>query len=416
MKGGDERLEEGMSFSTACEHNALLHTSIVWYNTYMGFFSRYAQKKIFIAIDLGSHSIKTAIFEKPKTGLAPLNIKKTVTKLSAVFRGSRVFASLHDTLIELFKTVPNPQKIVIGIGPNVADISLQKWTIDSLHFRETLTIAHIQKYFQQLFEEHREEGHVFFGYPVSIEINGYPVDIHNFVLRDPSTVKEITLRTIMLRFSDEAGSAFGELRSMFSGVEIEYIPLQAVAAEVIASTHKIRNGLLIDVGGLVTTLMFIRDGWLDQVASFPIGTDRFSHRIMKTRGGKFVEAEDTRQQYAHGLLSEKEQIALSHMFTEETEVWKKTFVTALEAYYPLAPLPQDFYLYGGGSYLPEVRASLWAHDVIKGFSPFEAPRIHMIQAPQIFNNELLQGAVEGAQDVGLAALMYYSLNHQHFFN
>ncbi|MDP3778864.1 MAG: hypothetical protein Q8R30_02310 [bacterium] len=380
----------------------------------MGFFSRYAQKKAFIVIDLGSHSIKTAIFEKPKIGPAPVNIKKTITRISAVSRGSRVFASLHDTLTELFKIVPNPQKIVIGIGPNVADISLQKWTVDSLHFRETLTIAHIQKYFQQLFNEHREEGHAFLGYPASIEINGYPVDIHNVILRDPSTVKEITLRAIMLRFSDEVGSAFGELRSMFGGIEIEYIPLQAVAAEVITLTHKIQDGLLIDVGGLATTLMFIRGGCLNHVASFPIGTNRFSHSIMKRRGGKFVEAEDTRRQYAQGLLSEKEQAELSHMFTEETEVWKRTFVTALEAYYPLAPLPQNFYLYGGGSYLPEVRSALWARDVIKGFSPFESPSVHMIQAPQIFNSEL-QGVVEGAEDVGLAALMYYSLNHTPLF-
>ena len=379
----------------------------------MAFFSRYA-KRSHIVIDLGSHSIKTAIFEKPATGIVPDNIRKTVTKLTSA-RGGRAFGNLRDLLTSLLDKERNPHKIVIGISPNIAEISLKEWMIDSLRLRDSLTPAHIQKYFQDLFNEHRDATHAFLAYPVSIEINGYPMDIHSFVVRDPSLIKEITLRTIMLRFTDEAGHAFGELKRTLGGIEIEFVPLQAVSSEVLVSTCSIRDGILIDVGGSTTTLMFIRDGWLIQVSSFPIGTQRFSHRIMKTRGGKFVEAEDLTRQYSQGLISRDERMALSHVFSEEAVEWKKQFMNALEACYPVAPISEDFYVYGGGSYLPEVRSALWSRDMLKNFSPFQSPRVHIIQAPQIFNSDPLHGMIRGPEDVGLASLMYYALYHKPLF-
>lgn len=384
----------------------------------MAFFSRH-EKRTHVVIDLGSQSIKTAIFERPLVGAVPLNVKKIVTRLPQVSRGSRAFAHLRESVMALIHTYDiAPEKMVIGIGSHVAETSLQEWTVDSFGSggpRESLTAAHIKKYFQQLFDQHRDDSHAFLGYPVSIEVNGYPVDIHTIGSHDSSVIKEIALRTIMLRFSDEAGSAFSELKNAFSGIPIELVPVHALAWEVLAAICKIRNGILCDVGGSVTTLMFIHNGSLAALASFPLGTERFTHRIIKTRGGKFVEAQDLARQYTQGLMSKDEQVKLSHIFSQEKEEWKKACIKTLETFYPVAPLPQNIYLYGGGAYIPEVRAALWSHDLIKKFSPFESLNAHIIQASQIFNNDTLKGNIVGPEDVGLAALVYYSLYHTPLF-
>lgn len=379
----------------------------------MSFFSRYTTQR-YIVINPRSHSIKTAIFEKPTIGTVPVNIQKTITKIPQVSSDSHMFASLHELISSLLKE-KTAKKIIVGIGSNIAETSLQEWKMDSLHLRESLTAPRIQQYFQQLFNEHRDGNHAFLGYPVSIDINGYPMSINTLGSHDASTIKEITLRTIMLRFSDEAGAAFSDLRKVFSGVPIEFIPLQAVAAEVLGASCNIRDGVLIDVGGSNTAMMFIREKTLRQIASFPFGADRFSHRIIKTRGGKFVEAQDLARQYSQGLMSKEEQAQLSHVFSEEAAVWKNAFISSLEAFYPVAPLPRDIYIYGGGSYIPEVRSALWTLDVLKNFSSFESLNIHIVQAPQIFNNNPLQGVIKGPEDVGLASLMYYSLNHVALF-
>ena len=387
----------------------------VWYDTCMAFFFR-QPKRSHIAIDLGSHAIKAAIFEKPVEGMVPDNIRKLVKKLNVTSRGSQSCAGLSDLLSGLLKQQKRaPEKIIIGIGPNNAHITLHEWTVDSAHAREMLTPSHIQKYFQDLFNEHREETHASLGYPIAVEINGYPVNIHSLASYDPSSVREITLRTIMLEFEDKAGLIFGELKQMFSGIEIELIPLPAATAEVLGITCHINDGILIDVGGSSTEVMFMHNAHLLQLSSFPVGSDRFSHRIVKTTGGKFVEAEDLTRQYSHGLISKDEQMELSHIFSEEAIKWKKEFINALEAYYPIAPIPEDFYLYGGGSYLPEVRSALWSRDIVKKFSAFESPRVHIIQAPQIFNNDSLIPHIRGPEDVGLASLMYYSLHHKPLF-
>ncbi|MEK7074858.1 MAG: hypothetical protein AAB968_03765 [Patescibacteria group bacterium] len=379
----------------------------------MSFFSRHTAQK-YIVINPRSHSIKTAIFEKPTIGIIPTNIQKIITKLTQASRDSQVFRGLHELITSLLKEKA-VKKIVIGIGSNIAETSLQEWKIDSLHLREALTAVRIQEYFQQLFNEHRDENHAFLGYPVSIDINGYAANVNSLKSHDASTIKEITLRTVMLKFSDEAGSAFSDLRKAFSGVSIEFIPLQAVGAQTLVATCGITDGILVDVGGSNTAMMFVHGKILRQLTSFSLGADRFSHRIIKTRGGKFVEAQDLARQYSQGLMSKEEQANLSHIFSEEAAIWKDAFIHALESFYPVAPLPRDIYLYGGGSYIPEVRSALWTSDVLKNFSSFESLNVHIIHAPQIFNNDPLQGLIKGPEDVGLASLMHYSLNHVPLF-
>ena len=379
----------------------------------MSFFSRHTAQK-YIVINPRSHSIKTAIFEKPTIGIIPTNIQKIITKLTQASRDSQVFRGLHELITSLLKEKA-VKKIVIGIGSNIAETSLQEWKIDSLHLREALTAVRIQEYFQQLFNEHRDENHAFLGYPVSIDINGYAANVNSLKSHDASTIKEITLRTVMLKFSDEAGSAFSDLRKAFSGVSIEFIPLQAVGAQALVATCGITDGILVDVGGSNTAMMFVHGKILRQLTSFSLGADRFSHRIIKTRGGKFVEAQDLARQYSQGLMSKEEQANLSHIFSEEAAIWKDAFIHALESFYPVAPLPRDIYIYGGGSYIPEVRSALWTADVLKNFSSFESLNVHIIHAPQIFNNDPLQGLIKGPEDVGLASLMHYSLNHVPLF-
>ena len=381
----------------------------------MAFFFR-QPKRPHIAIDLGSHAIKAAIFEKPAQGTVPENIEKLVKKLHAASRERGSCEGLCDFISGLLKEKKHtPEKIVIGIGPNNAHIALHEWTVDSVHMREALTPSRIQKYFQDLFNEHRKGTHAFLGYPIAVEINGYPVNIHSLVSYDPASVREITLRTIILEFEDSAGSIFAELKQMFGGIEIELVPMQAAMAEVLGTTCNVSDGILIDVGSSSTAVMFVQNKRLIQLSSFPIGTDRFSHRIIKVAGGKFVEAQDLTRQYSHGLISKDEQMELSHVFSKEAEEWKTGFMKTLETYYPVAPLAQDFYLYGGGSYLPEVRSALWSRDTIKKFSAFESPRVHIIQASQIFNNDLPSAHIRGPEDVGLASLMYYSLYHKPLF-
>ncbi len=278
-----------------------------------------------------------------------------------------------------------------------------------------MTRASPQKYFQELFNEHREATHAFLGYPLAIEINGYPIDVKTFTMRDAARISEITLRTLMLKFSDEAGALFAELKQSLGGIEVEFVPLHAVEAETLGKTCDIREGILIDAGAKMTTLMFIHQGQLMQISSFPIGTERFSHRIIKLKGGKFAEADDLSRQYAQGLIGRDEQIAISHIFSEEAVEWKKGFINALEALYPIAPMPETLYLFGGGAYLPEIRSVLWSRDILKHSSPFESPRVSIINAPQIFNNDPLEHVIQGPEDVSLASLIYYSFSHMPLF-
>ena len=381
----------------------------------MGFFSS-KSKRHHVAIDVGSHSIQTVIFESPKSDSLPVITQRIATKLSPADKGLRTVKALHEVLFSLLKEKQQvPEKIVIGIGMGVVDVSLQEWVINDVRSRESLTPAHIQHYFQKLFDEHRDENHAFLGYPVVLEANGYPVDIHALSKWDPSLIKELTLRTILLRFPDEIGSAFGELKKMFGGITIELVPKQGVYAESLTAALNIKNAMLIDVGGSLTTLMSIHDGLLNHIASFPIGAERFSHRIMKTRTGKFVEAQDITRQYTQGIMSKDEQSQLSHVMSEEVEVWKRSLISALEEFYPLMPLPENFYLFGGGSYIPEVRSALWSHDLIKDFSSFQSLRVHIVQGNSIFNGDSLHGSLKGPEDAGIASLVYYSLYHKPMF-
>ncbi len=387
----------------------------LWYNNAMAFFFR-RRTHTYIVLDVGSHSIKTAIFEKSDTEMSPRNVKKIVTRLGGASRGEGAAKSLEEVLASLLKqTGAKPEKVIVGIGSNMADMSLEQWTLDPLHFREALAPAHIQKYFEEMFAKRREGTRAFLSYPFAIDANGYPADASMLARQPLSSLKEITLHAMTLAFSDEAGYALANLKNIFEGIAINYVPLQAACAQTMVDACGIRDALLIDVGGSSTMVTFVQGGRMRQLAGFAIGADRFNHRIIKMRGGKFVEAEDIIRQYAHGLMSKREQEDISHLFSEETTIWRKAFAEGLESCYAIAPLAKDFYLYGGGSYLPEIRAGVWAKDILKNASPFDSPDVHMMRGSQIFNNDSLGGLIDGPEDVGLASLIHYSLWHKPLF-
>ncbi|MDP3770054.1 MAG: hypothetical protein Q8R40_03910 [bacterium] len=378
------------------------------------FFSK--AKRHHIVIDVGSNLLKAAIFDAPTSGTSPLNVKKITVKLGQSHQGRRVVDALHELLFSLLKEKGSvPEKVVIGIGINMADVVMQDCAIDVANIRESLTPTHIKRSFHKLFDEHCESQHAFFGYPISLQANGYPIDISALSGQDPSFIKEITLRTMLLYLPDDIAPRLMELKKMFGGMTIIFLAQQASYAEILIETQKIKDAILIDVGAAITTLIFIRNGVLMHLTSFLIGADRFTHRIIKKNSRKFLEAKDLTRQYTQGIVSKDEQTALSHVFSQEAEEWKKAFMQSLEAFYPIGPLPQDFYLFGGGSYMPEVRSALWSPDLTKSFSYHDSLSIHIVQASSIFNGDSLEGVLRGPEDVGLATLMYYSLYHTSFF-
>lgn len=352
----------------------------------------------------------------PVSGISPLNVKKITIKLSQSRQGIRIVNALHELLFVLLKEKGSvPEKVVIGINAHMANVVIQDCIIDATNIRKSFTLAHIRRSFQETFNEYCKSNQAFFGYPIRLHVNGYPMDMYTLSQQDPSLIKEITLRTMLLRFPDDIGPPLDELKKMFGGLSIEFLPQQANYAEILAQTQKIKDGILIDVGGRTSTLMFIYEGALVQLCSFPIGAEHFTHRITQKNKKKIIEAEDLTRQYAKGIISKDEQTALSHLFSEEAKEWKKAFLEHLEVFYPIGPLPQDFYLFGGGSYMPEVRSALWSPDLTKTFSRHHSLSVHIVQASSIFNGDSLGGVLTGPEDVGLATLMYYSLYHTNFF-
>ena len=381
----------------------------------MEFFSRnHARPNI--AISVGTRTISALIFELQENKDAPRGIKKVVMRLHAPYTSARTVKALHELIFSLLKEIERiPEKIIIGVGPEIAESKWERWEVESLHSKEPLTKSHLQKYLHDFFDTYRDKNRAVLCYPISLEANGYPVDADTLARQDASLIKELAIHAITVTFPDDIGALFGELQKMFGGITIELVPHVVAIAETFAKTLAIHDAFLADIGDTLTTLIFIQQGRLAQFVSFPLGADAITRRLMKIKGISFIQADDLKRQYIQDIVPPDERQKISQAIIQEIEEWKRQCVNGFEYFYNIGPIPQNFFLFGEGASLPEIRTSLALNELAKKFSYVESFTVQILQGSAIYKGDSLHGMIQGPEDVRIASLAHYALHHKPLF-
>jgi hypothetical protein len=147
--------------------------------------------------------------------------------------------------------------------------------------------------------------------------------------------------------------------------ELEFSSLTLTAAPLaLAAGLSTTQGILMDVGGTTTDLIWCRAGRPVLVDSLPIGGMALTRSLMRKWNLAHDRAERLKHAYSGGGLPAEAREQVLEVLAPDLQAWFEETEAALARLSRDGPLPKDLYLCGGGSALPEmteaVRALAWS--------------------------------------------------------
>ena len=386
----------------------------------MGFFLQ-DKKKIHAVIDVGSDAIRAFVFEAYGAGALPSPVGKFVWNIPAATSAIRLVRKVQESVSALAHALKRPpHRITVGLGPEVAECTLQSWIGDIAGSGTFLTRREIAASYQRLFDKHASLRRAMIVAPAELLVNGYSLAWDENWKSDTALrrkdVHEVKFMTMALTMPTDAGVLFGEIKNSFGGIAIEFLPLVVAEKEAMVRAFGMENALVIDVREDATACIAVKDGRFAGVGFTPFGTRRFAEMLARISGRSLPEARDMLRHRARSIGNASSPGVILPVVAETAAEWKKFLVRALDSIAVSAgPLPDQVMVLGAGAELPEIRAALQAGEWLGAFSHAERPRLRAIDGAAFSGGDTLGGHLSGFEDAGLASLMVYSLYHKPIF-
>lgn len=381
----------------------------------MGFLLRHKQD-IHVVMDVGSDAIRAFAYEAPVAGALPKPAGKFVWDIPASTSAIRLVRKVQESISALMRALARPpSRITVGLGPEIAECTLQSWDGDVADRGTFLSRDDIRASYRGLFEKNASLRRAIIVAPAELLVNGYPLVWEENWKSDEAlrrkNIKDVKFMTMALTMPTEAGLLFGEIKNSFGGVAIEYLPLVIAEKEAIVRAFGMRDALIVDVRWHATACIAVKDGRFAGVGFTPFGMRRFVDLLARATGRAHHEAHDMLRRRAQSVGG-----ADVPSVVETAGEWKKFLIRTFDSIAVGAgPLPDQVIVLGPGAELPEIRNVLLAGDWLGAFSHAERPRLRAVDGAAFSGGDTLGGHLAGFEDAGLASLMVYSLYHKPIF-
>lgn len=200
----------------------------------------------------------------------------------------------------------------------------------------------------------------------------------------------------------------GALQTIASELDLD---LLSIAAEPYAVARAMSiedapefSAIFIDMGGGTTDVAVVNNGCVEGTKMFALGGRAFTKRISQELGINLPEAEELKIRYSLGQLKPEKLSKIKEVLAGDARVWISGLELALSEFTESDLLPSRILLCGGGSLLPEIKASLlnpeWAENL-----PFaRPPQASFIKPADITNIVDESGKLTQPQDITPMAL------------
>jgi cell division protein FtsA len=200
-----------------------------------------------------------------------------------------------------------------------------------------------------------------------------------------------------------------------SQLDLELLEIVAepyAVARVLGSDHIRQAGaLFVDVGGGTTDVALVRQGGIEGTRMFALGGRAFTKSLADRLALPFPRAEALKVDYARGVAVEHAP-DIATIVADDVRVWAAGVELVMEELSGGDLLPGRIFLCGGGSRLPEIRASL-ASQAFYERLPFARPPEVIVMAPdQIETISDATDLLVDQQDVTPLGLAYQAIELQ----
>lgn len=308
----------------------------------------------YLALDIGSGYLKAAHFKIDKTENKIKNIsfkKERLEKKDGIF-----LEDLKENAGHLVEGDENG--LLIGLNSEFLKAKTISFTYKRENSNEPINEEEIQKIIQnienKIFEKIKEQFYnesylnnelkIVSAKIENIFVDGYPtLDLLGF------QGKEIRLG-IFNTFTPRA--IVNALENLTNSLNLPIISINHLAYSLVrflAKKSEDFSAVLIDIGANITEIILVKHGLIREIKNLPTGGTSFTQRLSDSLKIGISEAEAIKFQYPEKF---------SRFFEPNLFFLRKNIELTINELAQLDLLPNLFYIYGGGSLLPDVRKML----------------------------------------------------------
>lgn len=382
-------------------------------NRLLGFLKK-NKSKLAIALDIGSYSIKTAVFEISAEDKQITSINKKIFYLPLFASGdgledSKVTASrIREIIFNFLKELKRvPDKIIIGFDSPLAESKITAFKIPAEKSKQKISKEELDDLFNSVINEENKkltgEGKaIILSYPIATLLDGYEISDFEGGLH----CEEIIFKTFIFYLDSRGANDFLAIPQMLGGIPVEFSSIIfSLGKSVSKKMPDGKDCAILDIGGLHTHLIIIRDGKISEIAAFPSGGFNFTKSLSREIGVEIEQSSQLKKQYAQGIATKKETEKITNVFIGESAVWEEKFISALGDTLTTDFFPKILYVVGGGANIPEIKkvleAKKWtSHILLSGDIA-----IITVGAEDILGGKSITPILKGPDEAGLASLI-----------
>ena len=195
--------------------------------------------------------------------------------------------------------------------------------------------------------------------------------------------------------------------------ELEFSTLTLTATPLaLAAGLPTSQGLLIDIGGATSELIWCRSERPLSVKSLPIGGSSLTRALARKWSLSSERAARLMHAYCAGRLEEDASVQVQGVLWPIVQEWLQRAEEVLARMNQEEPLPQDLYLTGGGSALPEMESAVRSLAWSQRLQFVRYPQVHRLRPTDIAGVVNRSGRGNGLGDTAPLALAAWVAKQQ----
>jgi cell division ATPase FtsA len=378
-------------------------------------FSKKKKPEIFLAIDIGTEAVKSLIFKKEDNKNIILGKGLEYFEEAESFKNldfpEEILKKTIAGAVEQVSKIAKPKNIFLGLPANVLIAKIVNQNFERKNPKEPISQSEKEKIEEEIFRCVKNK----IAREFSQKTGLLPQDFHFSNLKILETKIDGYEVPSILNLSGR-NLEFKVLAVFLSKYQLEKIKriCQNLNLKILKISHLAENlnqlfpeekinAIYLDIGGKTTNIFLVEKGKLTGISQFNQGGINFTEKIYRQLGLSFSDARILKENYSQSILSEKVQKRVKEIFSDVLQGWFENLKENLKKF-PQKLLPANFFLFGGGSLLPDISEILETGN----FSPLtfiSKPKIEIIYPQKLKNIEDKNQILNSPQDIPLILLL-----------
>lgn len=334
------------------------------------------KKSVYVlSLDIGTEVVKALVsyVDYGDNKITNVGIGKSKQKPGSIF-GGKVLDT--DNVIDACKEAADqamrmsgvrPTEVIIGLSGNtikvctsVLDIERSDYggKIEMNELRSIIAKAHlsaIEDINRNLSKREKQEGIRL----ISSDVSDFVIDGYRII--NPLNFKGNHIK-VSMSSSYILASDFVVLEKIVESLHMKlmkvsygpYAVLKAIGGRDVFGF----NAIMLDIGGNITDVVMVKNGSIENANMFTVGGRVFTKRLSHNFKINEDQAEDLKLRYSFGQIDENDSGRIGRILEQDINLWLSGVGVSLEVHSKNSLLPSQFMIFGGGSKLPGLVASL----------------------------------------------------------